>query len=142
MVFVVLIKFDNCVLDFEYYILKLRKGKSHLSLFSIYIHYMRCARSCDKLPKSKYCFYCSRVRMSNFDMLSNFYDIDMDLHDYSENFRNLMGYSTVDLDIQVDSVSFLIILLREVVHYVKNLRFIQGLDIYVLLFRVFWFAVY
>ena len=30
---------DNCVLDFEYYILKLRKVKRHLSLFSICIHY-------------------------------------------------------------------------------------------------------
>ena len=80
--------------------------------------------------------------MSNFDMLSNFYDIDMYPHDYFENLRNLMGYSTVDFDILVDSVPFLIILLREVVHYVKNLKFIEGLDIYVVLFRVFWFAVY
>ena len=97
---------DNCVFDFEYYyIFKLRKVK-RLSLFPICIHYMRCTRSCDKLPKSKYCFYCSRVRMSNFDMPSNFYDIDMDLHNYSENFRNLMGYSTVDLDIQADPVPF------------------------------------
>ena len=132
---------DNYVFYFEYYyIFKLRKVKLHLSLFSICIHCMRCTRSCDKLPKSKYCFYCSRVRMSNFDMPSNFYDIDMDPHDYSENFRNLMRYSTVDLDIQADPMPFLIIRLREVVHYVNNLKFIQGLDIYVFLFRVFWFA--
>ena len=97
---------DNCVFDFEYYILKLRKVKRHLSLFSICIHYMRCARSCDKLPKSKYCFYYSRVRMTDFDISSNFYDIDVDPHDYSENFRNLMEYSTVDLDIQLDPVPF------------------------------------
>ena len=97
---------DNCVFDFEYYyIFKLRKVK-RLSLFSICIYYMRCTRSCDKLPKSKYCFYCSRVRMSNFDVPSNFYDIDMDPHDYSDNFRNLMAYSTIDLDVQVDPMPF------------------------------------
>ena len=98
---------DNCVFDFEYYyIIKLRKVKRHLSLFSICIHYMRCTRSCDKLPKSKYCFYCSRLRMSNVDIPSNFYDIDMDPLDYSDNFQDLMGYSTVDLDIQADPMPF------------------------------------
>ena len=122
--------------DFEYYYtsFKLRKVKRHLSLFSICIHYMRCTRSCDKLPKSKYSFYCSCVRSSNFDMSSNLYDIDMDPVNYSENFQNLMGYSTVDLDIQADPVLFLMIRLREVVHYVNNLKFILGLDIYVFLF--------
>ena len=93
--------------NFEYYYtFKLRKVKRHLSLFSICIHYMRCTRSCDKLPKSKYSFYCSCVRSSNFDMSSNLYDIDMDPVNYSENFQNLMGYSTVDLDIQADPVLF------------------------------------
>ena len=93
---------DNCVFDFEYYTLKLRKVKRHLSLFFICIHYMRCIKSCDKLRKSKYNFYCSRVRMSDFAYPSNFYNIDMDPHNYSENIRNLMEYSTVDLDIQQD----------------------------------------
>ena len=96
----------NYVFDFEYYISKLRKVKRHLSLFSICIHYMKCTRSCDTLPKSKYCFYCSCVRMLNFDIPSNFYDIDMDPHNYSENFRNLRCYSTVELDIQVDPMPF------------------------------------
>ena len=44
--------------------------------------------------------------MTDFDISSNFYDIDVDPHDYSENFRNLMEYSTVDLDIQLDPVPF------------------------------------
>ena len=126
---------DNYVFYFEYYyIFKLRKVKLHLSLFSICIHCMRCTRSCDKLPKSKYCFYCSRVRMSNFDMPSNFYDIDMDPHDYYENFRNLMGYSTADLDIQADAMSFFDNTLKRSSTLMNNLKFIQGLDIYVFLF--------
>ena len=58
---------DNCVFDFEYYILKLRKVKCHLSLFSICIHYMRCTRSCNKLPKSRYwlvlLFTCKNVKI-------------------------------------------------------------------------------
>ena len=100
---------DNCVFDFEYYyIFKLRKVKRNLSLFCIYIHYMRCTRSCDKLPKSKHCFYFSRVRISNFDMPSSFYNINTDPHNYSENFRNFMGYLTVDLDIQADPVPFFV----------------------------------
>ena len=125
---------DNCVFDFEYYyIFKLRKVK-RLSLFPICIHYMRCTRSCDKLPKSKFCFYCSRVRMSNFDMPSNFYDIDMDPHDYYENFRNLMGYSAADLDIQADAMPFFDNTLKRSSTLINNLKFIQGLDIYVFLF--------
>ena len=126
---------DNYVFYFEYYyIFKLRKVKLHLSLFSVCIHCMRCTRSCDKLPKSKYCFYCSRVRMSNFDMPSNFYDIDMDPHDYYENFRNLMGYSTADLDIQADAMPFFDNTLKRSSTLMNNLKFIQGLDIYVFLF--------
>ena len=94
---------DNCIFDFEYYVLKLRKVKRHLSLFSICHHFMRCVRSCDNLCKSKYCFYCSRVRMTNFDCASSFYDIDMDPNDYSQNFRNSIGCLTVDVDIQLNS---------------------------------------
>ena len=93
---------DNCVFDFGYYTLKLRKVKRHLSSFFICIHYMRCVKSCDKLRKSKYCFYCSRVRMSDFAYPSNFYNIDMDPHNYSENIRNLMEYSTVDSECRIN----------------------------------------
>ena len=74
---------DNCIFDFEYYVLKLRKVKRHLSLFSICLHFMRCVRSCENLRKIKYCFYCSRVRMTNFYSASNFYNTDMDPHYYS-----------------------------------------------------------
>ena len=42
--------------------------------------------------------------MSDYACPSNFYDIDMDPNDSSEHFRNLMGYTRIDLDIQLDSM--------------------------------------
>ena len=42
--------------------------------------------------------------MSDYACPSNFYDIDMDPNDSSKHFRNLMGYSSVDLDIQLYSM--------------------------------------
>ena len=98
------LKLYECVFDFEYYILKLRKVKHHLSLFSICTHYMRCVKGFDKL--SKYCFYCSCVRMPDYGCPSNFHDIDVDPNDYSENFRNLLGNLSVDLDVQLDPVPY------------------------------------
>ena len=47
---------DNCIFDFEYYVLKLRKVKRHLSVFSICISISICS--------------------------SNFCNIDMDPHYY------------------------------------------------------------
>ena len=94
---------DNCIFNFECYVSKLRKVKRHLSIFSICPLFMRCGRSCDNLCKCKYCFYCWRVRMTNFDCASDFYNIDMDPNDYSQNFQNSICCLTVDVDIQLNS---------------------------------------
>ena len=96
----------NCIFDFEFYVLILRNVKHYLSLFSIYTHFIRCVRSCDKLSKSKYCIYCSSVRMSDYGCPSKFYDIGMDPSDYSGNFRNLIGHLSVDLDVQLDPIPY------------------------------------
>ena len=48
--------------DFELHVFKLMKTMHHLSLFSVCLHFLRCFRSFDKMTKSKFCFYCSRVR--------------------------------------------------------------------------------
>ena len=50
--------------DFEENYFKLKKEFRHMSLFSICLHILRCARSCDK--KSNYCKVCSRARKKNF----------------------------------------------------------------------------
>ena len=55
-------------------------------------------------------------------------------------FRNLMGYSIVNLDIQANPMPFFDNMLKRSSTLCENLKFILGLDIYVFLFRVFWFA--
>ena len=96
----------NFLFDFEYYTLKLMKVRHHLSLFSVCFHFLKCLRSCDELPKSKICFYCSCVRARNYDCPSYFYDIDMDPRDFSDNFRPLISNSVLDLDVHLDCPPF------------------------------------
>ena len=56
--------------DIEEVGLKLSDTLYNLSLFSVCLHYFRCARSCDKV--SDYCFYCSRVRSHDLMLGINF----------------------------------------------------------------------
>ena len=58
---------ENINFDFEYLSYKFIGVKRHLSLFSVCLHFLTCGRSCDRLPKSWYCFYCSRIRARNFE---------------------------------------------------------------------------
>ena len=39
--------------DFQLYTIKVMKVMSHLSLFSVYLHFLSCFRSCDKSLKIK-----------------------------------------------------------------------------------------
>ena len=45
--------------DFEQNYEKLLKKFCHMSLFSVYLHFLRCRTSCDR--KANYCKICSRV---------------------------------------------------------------------------------
>ena len=49
------------------------------------------------MPKSKFCFYCSRVRMRNYEKPTYFLDIIVDERDFEERFRKMVR-SYIDLD--------------------------------------------
>ena len=134
------LKLYECVFDFECCIIKFKKVRRHLSLFSICTHYMRCVRSCDDLSKSKYCFHCSHVRMLDYACSSNFYDIDMYPRDFSENFPNLVDYSTVDLDIHLDPMPSFDNSLKERSSLCKQFNVDTRPGHLFISFRVFWFA--
>ena len=55
---------DRFIFDFDENYSKLLSEFSHMSLFSICLHFLRCTRSCDK--KSYYCCLCYRVRENLF----------------------------------------------------------------------------
>ena len=69
----------------------------HLLLISVCLHYLRCFRSCDKLPKSKFCFYCSHVRARNYEKPIYFLDIIVDERDFEEQFCKMVS-KCIDLD--------------------------------------------
>ena len=54
----------------------LEKLKTDLSLFSVYMHFLRCIRSCERVPNSpSYCKVCSRVQEFHFSCRSSFRNI-------------------------------------------------------------------
>ena len=56
----------------------LEKFKIHLSLFSVCMHFLRCIRSCEKVPNSpSYCKVCSRVVDFHFNCRSSFRNINV-----------------------------------------------------------------
>ena len=57
--------FEDCfIFDFDENYSKLLSEFSHMSLFPICLHFLRCTRSCDK--KCYYCRLCSQVRENLF----------------------------------------------------------------------------
>ena len=91
--------------DFELYVFRLMKTMRHLSLFSVCLQFLRCFRSCDKMPKSKLCFYCSCVTMKNYQTPSVFMDIVIDEHHFEEQFC-LTDPSCIDLDITEERLNY------------------------------------
>ena len=59
--------------DFEQNYENLLKKFRHMSLFSVYLHFLRCRRSCDR--KANYCKICSRVRDNDFYDIDKFSDV-------------------------------------------------------------------
>ena len=49
------------------------------------------------LPKSKFCFYCSRVRVRNYEKQTYFLDILVDERDFEEKFCKMIS-NCIDLD--------------------------------------------
>ena len=71
--------FFNYHFDYEdrLYVL-LEKFKIHLSLFSLCMHFLRCIRSCERVPNSpSYCKVCSRVVDFHFNCRSSFRNINV-----------------------------------------------------------------
>ena len=83
--------------DFELYTIKLMKTMPHPLLISVCLHFLWCFRSCDKLPKSKFCFYCSHVRARNYEKPIYFLDIIVDERDFEEQFCKMVS-KCIDLD--------------------------------------------
>ena len=83
--------------DFELYTIKLMKTMPQPLLISVCLHFLRCFRSCDKLPKSKFCFYCSHVRARNHEKPIYFLDIIVDERDFEEQFCKMVS-KCIDLD--------------------------------------------
>ena len=69
----------------------------HISLFSVFLHFLRCYRRCDKLPKSEYCFFLFTYKDKRFYFLN----IVIDEHDLEEQFCD-MTTSLTELDISVE----------------------------------------
>ena len=54
-------------LDYDVWSRKLNQTMRHISLFSVCLHFFHCYRTYDKLPRSQYCFFGSRLRSRDFD---------------------------------------------------------------------------
>ena len=50
------------------------------------------------MPRSSYCFFCSRIRSRDFEKTSYFLDTVIDQRDFEENFCEMIG-SLIELDI-------------------------------------------
>ena len=83
--------------DFELYTIKLTKTIRHILLISLCLHFLRCFKSCDKLPKSKFCFYCSHVKARNYEKPIYFLDIIVEERDFEEQFCKTVS-KCIDLD--------------------------------------------
>ena len=57
-----------------------------LSLYSIFLHFCFCKRSCDVNDKNNYCILCSKVATQCTDDKVLFKDILIDWRDFSERF--------------------------------------------------------
>ena len=66
---------------------------SHFIIFYLFVFFNR-----DKMPKTKFSFYCSRVRMRNYEPPRLFLDIIVDQHVFEEEFC-VMASSLNDLDV-------------------------------------------
>ena len=95
--------FFNYHFDYEdrLYVL-LEKFKIHLSLFSLCMHFLRCIRSCERVPNSpSYCKVCSRVVDFHFKCKSSFRNIHV-----TSDGTTLLGLSSdqfCDLDVFVSN---------------------------------------
>ena len=97
--------------DFDESYFKICKKINHLSFCSVFLHFLRCLRSCDKLPN--YCKYCSRVRDNNFFDHGLFNDLIVDFpYCDNENRYLYMSDKIVDLDVFLERPSYL--------HYGQN----------------------
>ena len=99
------------------------KFKIHLSLFSVFMHFTRCIRSCEKVSIAPtYCKVCSRV---------------VDFHFYSKNyFRNIhvTSYGTSLLGLSFDTVCDLDVFVSNADDYFK---FFQVKDYFCSYFALF-----
>ena len=84
----------NYNFDFEQNYFRLVREFRHMSLFSICLQFLRCARSCDK--KANYCRICSRVR-ENFFMEGKTFQ-SLCLCPYGT-YLGMNNYNRVDLDV-------------------------------------------
>ena len=58
------------------------------------------------MPRSQYCFFCSRIRSRDFDKTHYFLDIVIDERDFQEGFCDMVT-STIDLDICLETPVYL-----------------------------------
>ena len=58
------------------------------------------------MPRSQYCFFCSRIRSRDFDKTHYFLDIVIDERDFQEGFCDMVT-STIDLDISLERPVYL-----------------------------------
>ena len=94
--------FFNYHLDYEdrLYVL-LKKFKIHLSLFSLCMHFLRCIRSCERVPNSpSYCKVCSRV-VDHFKCKSSFRNIHVTSD--GSTLLGLISYQVWNLDVFVSN---------------------------------------
>ena len=95
--------FFNYHFDYkEIFCTLLKKFRIHLSLFSVCMHFLRCIRSCERVPNSpSYSKACSRVRDFHFNCTSSFRNIQVT--SYGTNLLGLGSDQVRDLDVFVSN---------------------------------------
>ena len=94
--------FDSYAFDFERNYDKLIKKFRYMPLFSVYFHFLRCRRSCER--KLGYCKVCSGVRENTFYEYNAFLNLIVD--STTGDYLNISGSEQIDLDVFLNKPAY------------------------------------
>ena len=94
--------FDSYAFDFERNYDKLIKKFRYMPLFSVYFHFLRCRRSCER--KLGYCKVCSGVRENTFYEYNAF--LNLIVHSTTGDYLNISSSEQIDLDVFLNKPAY------------------------------------
>ena len=94
--------FDSYAFDFERNYDKLIKKFRYMPLFSVYFHFLRCRRSCER--KLGYCKVCSGVRENTFYEYNAFLNLIVD--STTGDYLNISSSEQIDLDVFLNKPAY------------------------------------